>query len=300
MKAPLAALARGAALLACVALFDDHSAPAQETQPAGQTQPASPAQPEAAAPAAKVVAAFNPARSDEKAIAIVDQVMKSYGAQTWAGTRFLKFTWFIQRGDTRRNERTHTWDIQRQRSRLEGKTSDGKLLIATSDHTTKTGQASLDGQLLFEADAKKYTDLAHSTLINDSYWLIMQFKLKDPGIRLRYEGELAAGPITYDKVQVSFDDGTGLTSKDKYWIFVNRATKLIERWSYVLQGSGADVSPVAWDWQELTDIGGMKFPLRKTQAEGETSIVMENVQVLTEVPDVVFTGASTVDPATIK
>jgi len=33
------------------------------------------------------------------------------------------------------------------------------------------------------------------------------------GVRLRYEGELKAGPITYDKILVSFDEGIGFTSK---------------------------------------------------------------------------------------
>ena len=310
MKAPTcsflrcAALFHRAVLLAGAVLLTVHAgmAPlAQQTQPSA-TDPAAPSggaqsQP-SAAPATKVVETFNPARSDEKAIAIVDQVMKAYGVDSFAKTRYLRFTWFVQDGEARRNERTHTWDIQGQRNRLEGKTRDGKQLIATVDFATKTGQASLDGQIQFEADAKRYTDIAYSTLINDSYWLLMPFKLKDPGVRLRYDGELPGGPsVVYDKIQISFDDGIGLTSKDKYWIFVNRSTHMIERWSYVLQGAGAGTSPVAWEWKETADIGGMKFALRKTQAEGETAIVMENVKVLTEVPDQVYTGVEAWAPA---
>lgn len=291
-----AAIAAGAVLLAAVATQ------AQQTQPAsGQAQPSAsqsqPAQPAGAPAAAKVVETFNPARSDEKAIAIADQVMKAYGADQFAKTHYIRFTWFVLEGDKRRNERTHTWDVQGQRSRLEGKTRDGKTLIATCDFASKTGQASQDGQLMFEADAKKYVDIAYSALINDSYWLLMQFKLKDPGVRLRYDGELPAGPVTYDKVQLSFDDNIGLTSKDKYWLFVNRSTHMIDRWSYVLQGTGAGVSPTAWEWKDISDVGGMKFAMKKSQAEGETSIVVENVQVLTEVPEQVFTGAEPWTPA---
>lgn len=269
---------------------------AQQTQPAGaQTQPAQPA---AAAPSApQVVEAFNPARSDEKAIAIVDEVIKaSGGADQWGKTRYMKFTFVVKQGDKRSSVRTHYWDKFEQRSRLEGSSRDGKALVALSDHKTKAGQATLDGQLLFDADAKKYTDLAYGTLINDSYWLVMQFKLKDPGVRLRHDGEVKVGPVTYDKILVSFDDGIGLTSKDRYWLYVNRDTHVVEKWSFVLTGEAAGTAPRAFAWEDYNTIGGLKLSLRKTQDGGENpaAIVLENVQVFDTLPDSVFTSTSAV------
>src|SRR5678810_365745 len=220
------------------------------------------------------------------------------GGPAWAKTRYLKFSFVVKRGEARPVQRTHYWDKATQRSRMEGPSKDGKPVVAVVDHTTKQGQATLDGQLLFDADAKKYTDIAFGTLINDTYWLFTQFKLKDPGVRLRYEGELKAGPITYDKIQLSFDDGIGLTSKDKYWLYVNRSSHVIERWSYVLQGSPANASPTAWDWTDWTDIAGMKLATRKTQPGGEVEIVLENVRVFDTLPDAVFTSTAPVDQAT--
>jgi len=267
----------------------------QQTQPSTPSAPAAAAPAQPAAPAAPT--AFDPSRSDEKAVAIADQVMQAMGFDAWAKAHYVKFTFVVKRGETRNVVRTHYWDRFGQRSRMEGPSRDGKPVVAVVDHKTREGQGTLDGQLLFDKDAKKYVDIAYGTLINDSYWLFMPFKLKDPGVRLRYEDELKAGPITYDKIQLSFDEGIGLTSKDKYWLYVNRANHMIERWSYVLEGQPANTAPTAWDWTDWNDISGMKLALRKTQQGGEVDIVLENVQVLDQMPETVFTGTGAVDLA---
>lgn len=269
-----------------------------QTQPAGtQTAPAdASAQAPAPAPAAPAPA-FDPSKSDEKAIAIVDKVLASMGGAAYAKTPFVKFTFLVRQGETRRAARTHYWDKFGQRSRMEGSSRDGKAVVAVVDHRTRQGQATLDGQLLFGEDAAKFVDSAYKNLINDTYWLFMQFKLKDPGVRLRYEGELKAGPVTYDKVLVTFDDGIGLTSKDRYWLYVNRDTGTVERWSYVLEGQGANTTPVAWQWEDWKEIGGMKLATRKTQSGGEVDIVLENVEVFDTLPDTVFTSTAPVTQA---
>ena len=260
-----------------------------QTQPAaGQTQPSA-----AAAPSAPA-AVFDPSKSEEKAIAIVDKAMTAMGGAAFAKAPFVKFSFVVKRGEARPINRTHYWDKTGQRSRMEGPTRDGKAVVAVVDHKNRQGQAMLDGQLLFNEDAKKYVDIAYGSLINDSYWLFMQFKLKDPGVRLRYEGELKAGPVTYDRVLVSFDEGIGLTPKDKYWVYVNRATDTIERWSYVLEGQGANSSPIAWQWEDWQEIGGMKLSMRKTQPGGDAEIVLENVQVFDSLPETVFTSTAPV------
>jgi hypothetical protein len=53
---------------------------------------------------------------------------------------------------------------------------------------------------------------AHSSFINDSYWLLAPTKLLDPGVRreLTEDGEL----------HVWFDEGVGLTPGDHYWFTV--------------------------------------------------------------------------------
>ncbi|HET6372143.1 MAG TPA: hypothetical protein VFG76_02475 [Candidatus Polarisedimenticolia bacterium] len=277
--------------LFCVMILATGAALAQ----GGQTQPAATQSQPAAVPAPAKT--FDSSKSDEKAIAIADQVSNALGGDAWAKARFLKFTWVWKQGE-KRVAITHYWDRFGQRSRMEGPTRDGKQVVAVVDHRTKQGLAMLDGQPQSGDDQTKYVKLANDRLINDAYWFFMQFKLKDPGVRLRYEGDLKAGPVTYDKVLVSFDDGVGLTSKDKYWIYVNRDTHKIERWSYVLEGSAANVSPVAWEWTDWVDVGGMKIASRKMQPGGESEISVENCQVIDSMPEEVFTTVTPVPPVT--
>jgi len=262
---------------------------------ASQTQPSAPAA--APAPSSPPASVFDPSKSDEKAIAIADKVIAAMGGAAWDKTRFIKFTFLVKRGETKAGMRTHYWDRFEQRSRMEGQSKEQKPVVAVVDHKTRQGQAMMDGQLLFDADAKKFIDLAYGNLINDSYWLFMPFKMKDPGVRLRYEGEVKAGPVTYDKILLTFDEGVGLTSKDRYWVYVNRADHKIERWSYVLEGQGANTSPIAWQWVDWSTIGGMNLSLRKTQPEGEVEILLEGVEVFDSLPDAVFTGTAPVETA---
>jgi len=272
-------------------------APQSQTQPAApaETAPAAPATP----PAAPVTpAAFDASKSDEKAIAIVDQVVAAMGGEAaWKNLRYVKLTFAVKQGEKRLAQRTHYWDKHLQRSRMEGPTKDGKPLVAVVDHSTRQGQASIDGQLLFEADAKKYVEMAYGNLINDTYWLFMPFKMKDPGVRLRYEGGVPENKPVYDKVLMTFDEGIGLTSKDRYWIYVNRTDHMIERWSYVLQGQGAAASPTAWQWVDWTKLDGLKVSTRRTQDGGEVEIVLENVQAFDSLPDAVFTSVVPVEGA---
>ena len=269
-------------------------APQSQTQPSATPAPAAPATPAAPAPTA-----FDPSKSDEKAIAIADQVMAAMGGKAaWDNLRYVKLTFLVRQGDKRLAERTHFWDRHAGRSRMVGETREKKPIVAFVDHATRKGQASLDGQLLHDGDAnaEKFVKQAYDNLINDTYWLFMPFKMKDPGVRLRYEGAVPENKPMYDKIMLTFDDGVGLTSKDRYWIYVSRNTHMIERWSYVLQGQGQAASPTAWQWEDWTTVGGLKLSTKRTQDGGEVEIVLENVQAFDTLPETVFTTTAPVDP----
>lgn len=245
-----------------------------QTRPAAtQTQPA---------------ATFDPAKSDAKAVKIAEEVIAALGGDAWKKTRYVKFTWIWQQGE-KSTSITHYWDRIGQRSRMEGPSKDGRPVIAYVDHTTKTGGAAIEGTELEGEEAQKYVDIAYSRLINDAYWFFMPYKILDPGVRLRYEGEVKAGPTTiYDKVLVMFEESVGLTPGDRYWLYVDRATHVPKSWSYILQGYPANASPVAWDWVDWETVGGLKIATRKTQPGGESQIRVENLKVFDSLPEAVF------------
>jgi hypothetical protein len=64
----------------------------------------------------------------------------------------------------------------------------------------------------------------YERFINDTYWLLMPLKLRDPGVNLDYDGEKKIGKETYDVVRFSFD--AWADAGDLYWVYVNRETHL--------------------------------------------------------------------------
>lgn len=248
----------------------------------------------AVAPGLSAQAAFDPSLSDEKAVAIADQVLKSIGNDAFSKVRFLKFRYTKVHGEEVVEERIHIWDRETKRSHLETfTTKTRKPVVVIVDQTTGQGQATLDGQPLtgengdkIIADAKKYFN-------EDALWLVTPFRLKEPGAKLRYEGEKVAGPVTYDMIVASFEDSPEV----KYKFYVNRQTKVVDTLAFVLKGR--NVTPVAFDWADWTDVSGMKFSLRKSQPGGEVQIVLDSIEVFRELPETVFTSPAPFDASSL-
>src|SRR4029078_10700710 len=94
--------------------------------------------------------------------------------------------------------------------RVEGKTKEGKSYVAIENLNTKQGRAWLDGRELAGDELKEMLERAYGAWVNDTYWLLMPYKLEDPGVHLSSAGEETMGGHTYDKLHLSFDH-VGLT-----------------------------------------------------------------------------------------
>src|SRR5438876_620493 len=77
---------------------------------------------------------------------------------------------------------------------------------------------------------KKRMRSAHGAWINDSYWFLMPYKLRDPGVTLKYDGEVkdSTTAAVYDRLALSFEN-VGMTPGDRYWVYVNRANHRVEK-----------------------------------------------------------------------
>jgi hypothetical protein len=103
---------------------------------------------------------------------------------------------------------------------------------------TGIGKVMRKGEILTDtAEINKILARGKKILINDSYWLIMPFKLKDSGVTLKYvkeennkEGNLA------DVLQLTFEN-VGVTPENKYWVFVDKKTHLVSQWSFFRKAS---------------------------------------------------------------
>lgn len=232
--------------------------------------------------------AFDPSRSNAKSMAIADEVMKAIGgSEGWQETRFLRFDFGVEAEGKARPPRSHWWDRQTGRYRLEGQTPEGDPYLVLMNLHTKQGSAWLKGAKLAGEEEKKYLERAFGAWTNDTYWLLVPFKMKDGGVQLAYDGEMKKGADAWDKVVLTFDN-VGLTPKDKYWLFVNRKTHLIDRWDFVLKGE--TVPPTTFEWKGWQRHGKIMLSAERVDPKKGTKILFPVLDAPTSMPDAVFTS----------
>jgi hypothetical protein len=210
------------------------------------------------------------AESEPAAVAIAERVLERLGGRdAWRGTRYLRFDWAVERGGEQVVRRGHFWDKWTGDYRLEAATGEGAAYVVVMNLNTREGHAwSGDEELAGEA-LQKHLEDAFGAWTNDTYWLLAPFKLLDPGVSLTLAGEESEGGTTWDRLELSFD-GVGLTPKDRYWVWVNRETGLVDRWDYVLKGE--DGPPTSWTWEGWARHGRIELPNDHRILEGDARI----------------------------
>jgi hypothetical protein len=228
------------------------------------------------------------ADSDPKAAAVANRVMDALGGtDAWNNTHFLRFDFAVDREGKTLVRRAHTWDKWTGRYRLEATTKEGDPYVVLLNVNTKDGDAWLKGRKLEGDEKKKYLEQAYGTWVNDTYWLLMPYKMKDPGVSLTMAGEEKKDGETWDKVRLTFDN-VGLTPKDKYWAYVNRKTGLVDRWDYVLKGE--DKPPTTFMWKNWQKHGKVMLADDRVNTADGTRIYFPVLEAPETVPDSVFTN----------
>ena len=166
---------------------------------------------------------FDAAHSDVKAIEIADACMRAMGGRkAWDETACINWTFF--------GRRQLWWNKKTGMARIEWANRPLKIIVNLNDNT---GKVLLDGVLQTHPDSlSKYLDIGKKVWVNDSYWLVFPYKLKDSGVTLRYLGETAdsAGEAA-DKLELTFK-GVGVTPDNKYYVWIEKSTHLVTQWAY--------------------------------------------------------------------
>jgi len=218
---------------------------------------------------------------------IAAEVLQALGGeQAWQQTRFVRFTFA--------GRRTHHWDTWTGRHRVEGQTQAGKAYVVLHDLDDRQGQAWLDGAPATGEEAARLLESAYGAWINDTYWLLMPYKLRDPGVTLSYEGVEEVGGRPHDVLHLAFA-GVGLTPGDQYWAYVDRHTRLMTRWAYRLQNMAPDQAPTVWEWRDWQRYGGILLAPLRVQVGGDRQLELSGIAVFDELPDAVFTSPEPVE-----
>lgn len=160
--------------------------------------------------------------SSEKAKEIALKVMESMGGiENYNNIHYIQWDF---------GKRTLYWDKWTGNVRVEF--PEKELVVLVNIHTTK-GKVYQKGELITNKQkVNKLLEQGKKWWINDSYWLIMPWKLLDPGVNLTYvKTESLANGNKADVLQMTFEK-VGVTPNNKYWVYVDTQDHLIKQWAF--------------------------------------------------------------------
>ncbi|MEZ4932421.1 MAG: hypothetical protein R2788_09920 [Saprospiraceae bacterium] len=216
---------------------------------------------------------FNLTGSDEKAIALADQVMDaSGGRKNWDNARF--FSWVFA------GKRTHYWDKWKGNIRIE---SAADSTIYLMNINTMQGKIQKAGKIV--DDPEQLAELlknGKSMWINDAYWLVMPFKMKDDGVTLKYivqDSTVAGRPA--EVISMTFEK-VGDTPDNKYLVYIDQESKLVTEWAFY-KDANQDTANFIMPWNNYQKYGNLLLSSDRDRLQLTEISVSENM------PDSIFT-----------
>jgi hypothetical protein len=206
---------------------------------------------------------FNEAGSDPKAIRLADSIVKYHGGwDAYANTRYFSWDFF--------GARQLSWDKLEKRVRIDQPSQNTVYLLDYSDADNLQGRVRRRGEEVTGDSLAIFLGRAYSMWINDSYWLVQQYKLKDSGVTLQYGGEVRVDPQASRPsyiLDMTFEN-VGDTPGNRYRLFADKVTYRINTWQFFKDA--ADEKPametpwdgyLPYDGLVLSDDRGGRFQL---------------------------------------
>jgi plasmid maintenance system killer protein len=175
--------------------------------------------------------------------------------------------------------------------RIENVKNDTKILVNIN---SLKGKVFKNGAELTNPDSlAKYLQEGKNIWINDSYWLVMPFKMKDPGVTLKYVSEdTTQKGAKADVVRLTYK-GVGVTPNNAFNVWVNKKTHLVEQWSFYREANQPKPGFVL-PWDDYQTFGKIKLSGNR----GERKIT--DIHVFNNIPDRVFTSFDPYDMNSFK
>ncbi len=222
---------------------------------------------------------FNLVGSDPKAIDIANEVMVALGGRkNWDMVHHIHWNFF--------GARQLTWDKHTGDVRIETPSQELTMLININ---SKIGRAMKAGREITDADTlQQLINGAYSAWVNDSYWLLMPYKLKDSGVALKYIGEDTTQLGENAELLMLTFQGVGVTPQNKYHVWVSDESKLVNQWAYF--PNATDTIPrFVNPWKDWTKHGEIML----SGDRGERQIT--DIMVFDELPEIIYTDFLPVD-----
>ncbi|HEY0674335.1 MAG TPA: hypothetical protein VGD27_18820 [Longimicrobiales bacterium] len=207
------------------------------------------------------------------------------GADAWERARYFEFDFVVLRDGREVSRRSHRWDRHRGDYRLAYTLGGDTVVSVFNVNNPGGGAARVNGAEIAGAREDSVLRASYARHINDSYWLLMPYKWRDPGVSLAYQGrQTDPDGKEWDVVKLTFAQ-VGLTPQNEYLAFVSPATGLMERWHHFPR---AGAQPAIYDWNRWQRFGPIVLATEKPSADGSMVIRFDNVRVETGVPQRAF------------
>ncbi|RTQ48107.1 hypothetical protein EJV47_16855 [Hymenobacter gummosus] len=213
---------------------------------------------------------FNQIGSDARAVALADSVMQAMGGyEAWQQARFIGWEFF--------GEQYQVWDKQTNDFRWQK----GDVVL-TGNLNSRNGKAYRAGQDISETEeGKKLLSGMYATWANNSWWLLMPFKMKDSGVKLLYKGPgrtMQGAPAQV--VQMTFEN-VGVTPNNRYELYISPRSYLVEEWAFYR--NAADTAPsFRRQWSGYARYGGLLLAADRT--DGKDGRRLNHLAVTPKVP----------------
>ncbi len=207
------------------------------------------------------------------------------GDQGFQQARYFEFDFVVLRNGAEVSRRSHRWDRHRGDYRLRFNARTDTVVAVFNVNDARSGVVRVNGQDISGPREDSLLTGAYARHINDSYWLIMPYKWRDPGVTLSSQGRQTDGQgKEWDVVKLTFAQ-VGLTPQNEYLAFINPQTGLMERWHHF---PSAGAQPAIYDWNRWQQFGPIMLATEKPSPDGSAVIRFDNVRVETRVPQGAF------------
>ena len=201
------------------------------------------------------------------AVLLADQVMNAMGGRAkWDSTNVIHWNFF--------GKRTLLWDKQNNWVRVDIPEKETVMVLNMNDDSGKVWVS--DTLITDEAEVTEQLQNAKNIWVNDSYWLVMPFKLKDSGVTLSYlrEDTSMTGEES-DVLGLTFDK-VGITPHNAYEIWVSIDSRLVVQWAF-FENATDEESAFVLPWTDYKEYDGILLSGERGQNDITEIAVFDSV-----------------------
>ena len=226
----------------------------------------------------------------ERPEAWVDRLWARLGGKdAYDRIRGLRFTFEVEQGDHIYTSRTWLWDRERNRVRMDAGEGDGQITIQI-DLATGRGVALVGGVRAEDpAEEEESVDYARDRFWSaDSFWLLLPWKLRDPGVRLELLDDYEVEGRPHKVIEMTFEPGTGVTSGDRFHLFLDAESAELTRFAFHLQSMREDQEMSIFDWDEWVEVAGVRFSTERRMRVPPQRVLIRGLEALDVIDESLF------------